>query len=37
MEEYIDFLNALIDKAEIDNCHVCSMKQSFLEACIEMD
>jgi hypothetical protein len=37
MEDYIDFLNALIDEAEIDDCQVCSMKQAFIDACVELD
>lgn len=37
MEDYINFLNTLIDEAEIEDCQVCSMKQAFIEACVELD
>ena len=37
MEDYIDFLNALIDEANLDDCQVCSMKQALIDACIELD
>lgn len=37
MEDYIDFLNDLIDEVELDDCQVCSMKQAFLDAFVELD
>lgn len=37
MEDYIDFLNALIDEANLDDCQVCSMKQAFIDVFIEFD
>lgn len=37
MEDYIDFLNALIDETELDDCQVCSMKQAFIDSFLELD